>query len=80
MYVAWKRVGKTLPITTHGYNERTMTRVAPSQMRPGDVLWRTGHVGMFVGNGEVVQAANSNLGVIKSRLANFSYSYVYRPK
>lgn len=79
--VAWGNQGFTVPWTTHGYpSASNMMTVSPSQVQPGDILWRSGHVGMFVGNGEVVEAANSRLGVIKSRFANWRYTAIYRPK
>lgn len=38
------------------------------------------HVGMFVGNGVIVEAANPTKGVIRSNANNFKYTYIYRPK
>jgi cell wall-associated NlpC family hydrolase len=55
-------------------------KVSSSELQPGDVLWRDGHVGMFVGNGQVVEAMNYNLGVRKNALSSFTYSAIYRPK
>lgn len=77
---AWELQGVTVPWTTHGYPTSNMIRVAPSNVQPGDVLYRSGHVGMFVGNGEVVHAANTKQGVIKVKFSSFRYETIYRPR
>ncbi len=79
MNVAWARQGVRVPETTHGYPSSGIRRVSAAEVQPGDLLWREGHIGMFVGNGRVVEAANPNLGVINSSFANFRYSAIYRP-
>lgn len=33
---------------------------------PGLAVWHEGHIGIYIGNGEVVQAANTNAGVIRT--------------
>ena len=78
VYMGWKQVGVTIPTWTGAY-PGNMKRVSPSNIRAGDVLWRTGHVGMYVGGGVVVHAANSRVGVIKQSLSSFTYTYIYRP-
>ena len=35
---------------------------------PGLAVWHEGHIGVYIGDGEVVQAANTRDGVIRSRL------------
>ncbi|MBR4209798.1 MAG: SH3 domain-containing protein [Lachnospiraceae bacterium] len=37
-----------------------------SQAEPGDILWRSGHVGIYIGDGLCIHAANENVGVIIS--------------
>jgi cell wall-associated NlpC family hydrolase len=54
--------------------------VSAKEMQPGDVLWTSGHVGMYVGHGKVVEAANENLGVREVSLSSFNYKAIYRPK
>ena len=36
----------------------------------GLILWKTGHVGVYIGNGEVVEAKGHKYGVILSKLSN----------
>jgi cell wall-associated NlpC family hydrolase len=47
-------------------------RTAVTNLKPGDlVVWRDGsHIAIYAGNGEIIQAANPNQGVIRSRLTN----------
>ena len=79
VYVGYKMVGVTIPISTHTYNERTMQLVRGNP-RVGDLLWRVGHVQIYIGNNQVVQAANTRLGVIKSTFSRNAFTHIYRPK
>ena len=36
---------------------------------PGLAVWMNGHIGVYVGNGYVVEAANTSAGVIRTRLS-----------
>jgi cell wall-associated NlpC family hydrolase len=38
-------------------------------MRPGDVLWWSGHVGLYVGGGEMIDALGVREGVVRRRAA-----------
>ena len=54
---AWKHVGVSIPRTA--YNQwKGLTRVAPSDIRPGDiVVYRGGHhVAIYIGGGKIVEA------------------------
>lgn len=48
-----------------------------------DVLWRSGHVGIYDGRGNVIQATNPRTGVLKTPLSNYLRYYgatcAYRP-
>lgn len=79
--VAWEKQGKRVPWTTHGYpSAGNMRRINKSQIRAGDILYRDGHVGMYVGHGSVVQASSPRVGVIRSPFSQFRYTAIYRPK
>jgi len=49
------------------------TQIDSSQMRPGDLIFysgygrRIGHVAIYIGNGQIIHAANSRSGIIISR-------------
>jgi len=57
---AWARAGVTVPNTTSGY-PGGLRRV--NDLQVGDILWRSGHVGIYVGNNQVVNAENPRSGV-----------------
>ena len=41
---------------------------------PGLAVWHEGHIGIYVGNGEVIEAMGSRYGVVKTELANGSWT------
>lgn len=71
----YRKLGISLPRVTYD-QAKSGRQVSVNQIRPGDlVFYRPGsrgpeHVGIYVGNGKVVHAANSKLGVITSNLNN----------
>jgi cell wall-associated NlpC family hydrolase len=67
----YRQLGVSVPRTTweqakHG------KQVSVADARPGDLVFynKYGHVGIYIGNGKIVHAANSKLGVITSNLNN----------
>lgn len=40
------------------------THIQKSELKPGDLLFSSGHVATFIGNGKTCEAANTNKGVI----------------
>jgi|SRR5882757_2739324 len=67
----YRQLGIDLPRTTW-QQAKSGHKVDPSQIRPGDlVFYNNGaHVGIYIGNGQIVHAANSKLGTIVSSLHN----------
>lgn len=54
-------------------------KISKSQIQPGDILWQSGHVGVFLGNNRLIEAANSKQGVIYSKLGSrFTCGYRIR--
>ena len=41
----------------------------------GTVLWKQGHVGVYIGNGECVEAKGINYGTIKSNVKDTKWKY-----
>jgi ribosomal protein S16 len=80
---AWGQAGKSVPNTTRGYPGSGMQTVSPGSMRAGDILYRPGHVGIYAGNGQVVNAENPRSGVKVRDLGwyqrNMGFNKVYRP-
>jgi len=71
----YRQLGISVPRVTYEQAKFGKT-VSVNQIRPGDlVFYRPGsrgpeHVGIYVGNGKVVHAANPKLGTITSNLTN----------
>ncbi len=50
--------------------------VSKADARPGDIICLPGHVGIYAGNGQMIDAANSRKGVVKRKI--YSSNYVVR--
>ena len=71
---AWGQAGVSLPrVTTDQVHSGW--EVSTVDMQPGDLVFTnsTGHVGMYIGNGQVVQAPYSGQLVQITELANFGW-------
>lgn len=42
---------------------------------PGLAVWHEGHIGIYIGNGEVVQAANTQVGVVRTRVSSNAWTH-----
>lgn len=42
---------------------------------PGLAVWHEGHIGIYIGNGEVIQAANTNAGVIRTPISQSGWTH-----
>ena len=42
---------------------------------PGLAVWQDGHIGVYIGNGEVIEAAGTDIGVIKTQLGNRTFTH-----
>jgi cell wall-associated NlpC family hydrolase len=60
---AWRSVGVAVPRTADTIKER-LPEVGIADIRAGDILWWPGHVGIYAGNGWVVEALDARHGVI----------------
>jgi len=41
---------------------------------PGLAVWHKGHIGVYIGNGEVIEAMGTKYGVVKTKLADRSFT------
>lgn len=78
----YRQLGVNVPRTT--YEQAKSGRVVGlGSIRPGDLVFynNNSHVGLYIGNGKIVHAANSKLGIITSSLynSNGSPTVVVRP-
>lgn len=67
----YRQLGISVPRTTY-QQAKHGKRVSINSLRPGDLVFYRGrdHVGLYMGNGKVVHAANSRLDIITSNLHN----------
>jgi cell wall-associated NlpC family hydrolase len=81
IYYAWKAAGKNIGATWTGAYPGNTHKVGDLQV--GDILWKTGHVGMYVGNNQVVNAENPKNGIQLRTLEWYKkyikYTVIYRP-
>ncbi len=74
-YAAYKSVGISIPRTSQA-QFRTGTPVAAADLQPGDlVFYYSGisHVGIYIGNGQIVHAANPRRGINVTGLYSMPY-------
>lgn len=50
-----------------------MANISRDQLRPGDILWRSGHVGIYLGNNIVIHSEKTGTGVIAEQLNDGDY-------
>jgi cell wall-associated NlpC family hydrolase len=55
---AWLAGGKSIPRTSEA-QLAALTPVPLDSVQPGDILWRPGHVGLYVGQGWVIAATHT---------------------
>lgn len=67
----YRQLGISVPRTTYE-QAKSGKAVSLNALRPGDLVFYRGqgHVGIYMGNGKIVHAANSKLGIITSNLTN----------
>ncbi|MDU7361780.1 MAG: NlpC/P60 family protein [Propionibacteriaceae bacterium] len=63
---AFRQVGVSLPRTSRGQYSGAGRRVSTSEIQPGDLVFYYGgpsHVGIYIGGGKIVHAANPRSGI-----------------
>jgi cell wall-associated NlpC family hydrolase len=67
---AWRKAGIRLPRVAASQYRALRVKVAWNGVRPGDLLffWRFGHVGVYVGGGQMIHAPRSGSRVRYERL------------
>ena len=79
--MAWAQAGVGLPHSSSG-QQGSGRRVAESDLKPGDLVFYYSpvhHVGMYIGNGMIVHAANPSAGVQVAGLHSMPYMGATRP-
>lgn len=78
---AWGTAGVALPHSSSAQFS-SGPRIAESALQPGDLVFYyspISHVGMYIGNGMIVHAANPSTGVVVSPLKSMPYVGAVRP-
>lgn len=78
---AWGAAGVGLPHSS-GAQKGSGTPVSSSSLRPGDLVFYyspISHVGIYIGGGKIVHAANPGTGVVVSGVFSMPYSGAVRP-
>ena len=79
--MAWAQAGVSLPHSS-GAQMGSGTPVSQSELQPGDLVFYyspVSHVGMYIGNGMIVHAANPSTGVQVTGVNTMPYSGAVRP-
>jgi cell wall-associated NlpC family hydrolase len=64
--MAWRQAGVALPRSADDVPKK-LSSIPLTEVRPGDILWWPGHVGLYAGNGWSVEALDSRSGVVFRR-------------
>ena len=79
--MAWAQAGVGLPHSSSA-QYASLPKVASSDLQPGDLVFYyspISHVGMYIGNGMIVDAANPGTGVRVAGLYSMPYVGAARP-
>jgi peptidoglycan DL-endopeptidase CwlO len=79
--MAWRQAGVSLPHSS-SMQMSSGTPVSQSQLQPGDLVFYyspVSHVGIYVGGGKIVHAANPSTGVEIAPVFSMPYSGAVRP-
>jgi len=74
--MAWKQAGVSLPHNAAQQCQRT-AHVTKAQLQPGDLVYYNGfgHVGLYIGNGQIIHASRSGQPVaVRGLLSPIAYS------
>jgi peptidoglycan DL-endopeptidase CwlO len=79
--MAWRQAGVSLPHSS-SMQMSSGTPVSSSQLQPGDLVFYyspVSHVGIYIGNGKLVHAANPSTGVEVTGVFSMPFSGAVRP-
>ncbi|HEY0773171.1 MAG TPA: NlpC/P60 family protein [Nocardioidaceae bacterium] len=79
--MAWAQAGVSLPHSASSQMS-SGTPVSQSELQPGDLVFYyspVSHVGIYIGNGQIVHAANPSTGVGVTTVNSMPYSGAVRP-
>ena len=62
----YKHFGISLPRTSGEQGKSGRAVDGLDNARPGDLIWYSGHIGIYIGDGKIVHASNPKNGIITS--------------
>lgn len=51
------------------------TQVSLNSLQPGDILWRDGHVALYIGNNQTAEAASTKTGIVVRTMGKYTEAY-----
>lgn len=57
------------------YNATEKGAISTIPEIPGLAVWHTGHIGIYIGNGEVIEAMGTKYGVVRTKLAGSRWTH-----
>lgn len=72
----YRKNGKSIPRTSGAQKSGGRT-ISLSQVKPGDIVWRPGHVGIYVGGGRVIHSPTTGSVVSYTSLSGFTCGVRY---
>ena len=72
----YKKNGKSIPRTS-GAQKSAGRKISLSSVKPGDIVWKPGHVGIYVGGGRVIHAPGAGKSVRYTSLSSFTSGVRY---
>lgn len=77
---AWKSAGVSIPRTSYAQLSG-LKSVSKSALQPGDIIgyYSGGHVGIYVGNGEIIHASRPGVPIKKVPMSQMPYYKAVRP-
>jgi hypothetical protein len=80
-YIWWNngniKYTKDIDVSADGMYERAKEKGAISTIPeiPGLCIWYKGHIGVYIGNGEVIEARGTKYGVVKTKLKDRPWTH-----
>lgn len=70
-------VGNTTYDSKYTQGSNYTTNLSTSNLQPGDILWSSGHVALYIGNGQIVHAINESRGIDVTDMSFSSFERAY---
>ncbi len=76
VYYCYKQAGKSVAHSSSALKSKGKV-ISISKAQVGDIVWRPGHVGIYVGNGKVIHSPHSGAKVSYTKASTFKYAVRY---